>query len=39
MGISSIFAATGGVHLTSNDIFIGIVLKQRKILREKLTKE
>jgi hypothetical protein len=39
MGISSIFAATGGVHLTLNDIFIGIVLKQRKILREKLAKE
>jgi len=34
------FAATGGVHLMSNDIFMGIVLKQRKILREKLaTKE
>ena len=35
----NIFAATGGVHLTSNDIFMGIVLKQRKILREKLAKE
>ena len=35
----NIFAATGGVHLTSNDIFMGIVMKQRKILREKLAKE
>ena len=35
----NIFAATGGVHLMSNDIFMGIVLKQRKILREKLAKE
>ena len=34
----SIFAATGGVHLTSNDIFQGIALKQRKVLREKLAK-
>jgi hypothetical protein len=24
----NIFAATGGVHLTLNDIFMGIVLKQ-----------
>ena len=35
----NIFAATGGVHLMSNDIFMGIVLKQRKILHEKLAKE
>jgi hypothetical protein len=35
----NIFAATGGVHLTSNDIFKGIVLKQRKVEREKLAKE
>ena len=33
----NIFTAT--VHLMSNDIFMGIVLKQRKILREKLAKE
>ena len=31
----SIFSATGGVHLTANDIFQSITLKQRKILREK----
>ena len=35
----SIFAATGGKHLTANDIFKGIALKQRKVLREKLAKE
>jgi len=35
----SIFAATGGVHLTANDIFQSIALKQRKVLREKLAKE
>ena len=35
----NIFAATGGVHLTANDIFKGIVLKQRKVEREKLAKE
>jgi hypothetical protein len=34
----NIFAATGGVHLTANDIFQGIALKQRKVLREKLVK-
>ena len=35
----NIFAATGGVHLTANDIFKGIALKQRKLLREKLKQE
>ena len=35
----NIFAATGGVHLTANDIFKGIVLKQRKVTREKLASE
>jgi hypothetical protein len=35
----NIFAATGGVCLTANDIFKGIVLKQRKVEREKLAKE
>ncbi len=35
----SIFSATGGVHLTVNDIFQSITLKQRKILREKLGKD
>jgi len=35
----SIFSATGGVHLTANDIFKSIALKQRKILREKLGKD
>jgi hypothetical protein len=35
----NIFAATGGVHLTANDIFQGNVLKQCMILREKLAKE
>ena len=35
----NIFAATGGVHLTANDIFKGIVLKQHKVEREKLSKE
>jgi hypothetical protein len=35
----NIFAATGGVHLTANDIFKGIVLKQRKVERGKLTRE
>ncbi len=28
-----------GVHLTANDIFKGIVLKQRKVAREKLARE
>jgi hypothetical protein len=35
----NIFAATGGIHLMANNIFQGIVLKQRKILCEKLAKE
>ncbi len=35
----NIFATTGGVHLTANDIFKSIVLKQRKVQREKLAKE
>ena len=35
----SIFSATGGVHLTANDIFQSIALKHRKILREKLGKD
>ncbi len=35
----NIFTATGGVHLMSNDIFKGIMLKQRRILREKLAME
>jgi hypothetical protein len=35
----NIFAATGGVHLTANDIFKGIVLKQRKVTRKKLARE
>ena len=35
----NIFTATGGVHLTANDIFQSIALKQRKILREKLGKD
>ncbi len=35
----NIFAAIGGVHLTSNDIIMGIVLKQRKILCKKLAKD
>ncbi len=35
----SIFAATGGVHLTANDIFKGIVLKQWKAARKKLARE
>jgi hypothetical protein len=35
----NIFVATGGVHLTTNDIVKGIVLKQRKVEREKLAKE
>jgi hypothetical protein len=34
-----IFAATGGDHLTSNDIFKGLTLKNRKKLRVKLLKE
>jgi hypothetical protein len=36
---SNIFATTSGVHLTAKDIFMGIALKQRKILRKKLAKE
>ena len=36
---ANIFPAIGGVHLTLNDVFIGIVLKERTILREKLAKE
>jgi hypothetical protein len=35
----NIFAATGGVHLTASNIFKGIVLKQRKVERKKLTEE
>ncbi len=35
----SIFVATGDVHLTANDIFHGIVLKQRKTLHKKLAKD
>ncbi len=35
----NIFAATGGVHLTANDIFKSIELKQRKLTREKLARE
>ena len=35
----NIFSATVGVHLTANDIFQSIALKQRKILREKLGKD
>jgi hypothetical protein len=34
-----IFAATGGDHLTSNDVFKSIKLKRRKVLRERLAKE
>ncbi len=34
-----IFAAMGGDHLTSNDMFNSIELKQWKILHEKLSKE
>ena len=34
-----IFAATGGDHLTSNDMFKAIELKRRKILRDRLEKE
>ncbi len=35
----NIYAATGGDHLTLNDIFKGIALKQRKVMRENLAKE
>ncbi len=35
----NIFATTGGGHLTANDIFKGIVLKQRKVAREELARE
>jgi hypothetical protein len=35
----SIFAATGGVHLTGNNIFQDIAFKQRKILHKRLRKE
>jgi hypothetical protein len=35
----NIFAATGGIHLTANNIFKGIALKQHKLTRKKLTKE
>jgi hypothetical protein len=35
----NIYAATGGDHLTSNDMFQSIALKQQKILREKLAKD
>ena len=35
----SIFSATGDIHLTVNDIFLSIALKQCKILREKLAKD
>jgi hypothetical protein len=35
----NIFATTGGIHLTANNIFKGIALKQCKLLREKLAQE
>jgi hypothetical protein len=35
----SIFSATDGIHLMANNIFQSIVLKQCKILREKLGKD
>jgi hypothetical protein len=35
----NIFAATGGIHLTANDIFKSIALKERKLTREKLKRE
>ncbi len=35
----NIFAATGGVHLTANDIFKSIALKQCKLTHEKLARE
>jgi hypothetical protein len=35
----NIFANTGGVHLTANDIFKSIVLKQRKVQHDMLAKE
>jgi hypothetical protein len=35
----NIFAATSGIHLTANDIFGGIVLKQRKLLHKKIKKK
>ncbi len=35
----NIFAETSGIHLTANDIFRGIVLKQRKLLYKKIKKE
>ena len=34
-----IFAATGGDHLTSNDVFKSIELKRRMVLRDRLAKE
>jgi hypothetical protein len=34
----NIFATTGGIHLTANGIFKGIVLKQHKLLHKKLKK-
>ncbi len=36
---SNIFAATGGAHLTANDIFKSIELKQRRHTCEKLARE
>ena len=35
----NIYAATGGDHLTSNDMFKSIALKQRRVMREKLIKD
>ena len=35
----NIYAATWGTHLNCNDIFKGMALKQRKVLRKKLAKE
>jgi hypothetical protein len=35
----NIFSATGGVYLTANDIYKGIVLKECKLLCKKLKKE
>jgi hypothetical protein len=35
----NIYAATGGGHLTSNDMFKSIALKQQKVLWEKLAKD
>ena len=35
----NIYAVTGGDHLTSNDMFKSIALKQQKVLRETLAKD